>query len=307
MRLPFVLWLLTGSLAMPTLALAQAPTGEPTDPEELKKELRQTKARLAQLRSALAEAQEFNRMSSDALLRAKRIMDGEAVPPTTTGAPDLPDRGGARAAEPAPNRTVAAVRKRLAPQPEPTGAVRGKVTVPNGEPVAYVFVENIRGPAMPGKVTIEQVRKQFLPSWAVVQRGKTVEFPNLDNIYHNVFSLSSGNSFDLGLYASGEAAKAHTFSEAGVVDIHCNIHPNMAASVLVVPNRYFAKVRSDGTFELPGVPSGKRKIAAWAPGSKLSSDWVEVDPGGTAEVSLRLESKSPSHTRKDGRPYGSYE
>jgi plastocyanin len=305
MRLPFVLLLLTGSLAMPAIARAQAPTSEPTDPEELKKELRQTKARLAQLRSALAEAQEFNRMSSDALLRAKRIMDGEAVP-ATAGAPDLPDRGGTRA-EPAPNRTVAAVRKRVAPQPEPTGAVRGKVTVPNGEPVAYVFVENIRGPAMPGKVTIEQVRKQFLPSWAVVQRGKTVEFPNLDNIYHNVFSLSSGNSFDLGLYASGEDAKAHTFTEAGVVDIHCNIHPNMAASVLVVPNRYFAKVRADGTFELTGVPSGKRKIAAWAPGSKLSSDWVEVDPGGTSEVSLRLESKSPSHTRKDGRPYGSYE
>jgi plastocyanin len=190
---------------------------------------------------------------------------------------------------------------------EATGTVRGKVTIPGDEPVAYVFVENIRGPAVPGKVVIEQVNKQFQPTWAVVQRGKTVSFPNLDNIYHNVFSLSSGNAFDLGLYASGGEVKSHMFSEPGVVDIHCNIHPNMATSVLVVPNRYFAKVKADGTFELAGVPSGKRKIAAWAPGSKLSSDWVEVPTGANVDVNLRLESKSPGHTRKDGRPYGSYE
>src|SRR4029453_1575752 len=111
---------------------------------------------------------------------------------------------------------------------------------------------------------------QFSPPWAVVQRGKTIAFPNLDNIYHNVFSLSSGNSFDLGLYSAGGAGQAPTFSEPGVVDIYCNIHPEMAASVLVVPNRYFVKVRQDGSFELPGVPSGRRKIAAWAPGASIS-------------------------------------
>jgi plastocyanin len=293
--------LLIGLVLQAQNALGQ---NEPTDPEEASKELRQIRARMQQLKSALGEAAEFERMSSEAMARAKRILDGEV--PEAPAAPELPERPAARTSVAA---KVPAVRRRQAPTPapEPTGSVRGKVAVPSGEPVAYVFVESIRGPAQPGKVTIEQVRKQFVPAWAVVQRGKTVEFPNLDNIYHNVFSLSGGNSFDLGLYAAGEASKSYTFNEAGVVDVYCNIHPNMTASVLVVPNRHFAKVRADGSFELNGVPAGKRKISFWAPGSKLSSDWVTIDPGATTDISLRLESKSSGHTRKDGRPYGSYE
>ncbi|HEY0710892.1 MAG TPA: carboxypeptidase regulatory-like domain-containing protein [Polyangia bacterium] len=309
----FIAALLSGFMAIGPVATAVAQAQESSNPEEMAKELRQLRARLQQVRSALGEAAEFDRMSAEAISRARRILDGgEAPPPAEGAAPGLPDRS-PRAEAAAPPRTpaaaaaAAAVRRRAAAAPEAAGTVRGKVVVPPGEPVAYVFVENIRGPATPGKVTIEQVRKQFVPSWAVIQRGKTIEFPNLDNIYHNVFSLSSGNSFDLGLYAAGSESKSHTFNEPGVVDIHCNIHPNMASSVLVVPNKFFTRVNANGTFELPGVPAGKRKIAAWAPGSKLSSDWVTIESGSSAEISLRLEPKSPGHTRKDGRPYGSYE
>jgi len=187
------------------------------------------------------------------------------------------------------------------------GEIRGKVAVPPGEPVAYVYVENVEDPAVHGKrVAIQQVGKKFVPAWAVVQRGTAIEFPNLDNIYHNVFSLSSGNSFDLGLYNSSAEAKGHTFNEPGAVDIYCNIHPQMAASALVVPNRHFAKVRPDGGFEIKGVPRGKRKVVAWAPGARLTSQWVELD-GETSEVSLKLEPKTLSHTNKQGHPYGSYE
>jgi plastocyanin len=292
----------------PLLAQPQAPADSTSDVEELRKELRQSRARMQQLKSALGEAAEYDRMSGEALARARRILDGESVPTTDkAGAPDLPDRSAGRAEAAAPKVAATARRRAAAAPPGILGSVRGKVAVPADAPVAYVFVEDIRGPATPGKVVIEQVRKQFVPAWAVVQRGKTIEFPNLDNIYHNVFSLSSGNNFDLGLYSSGGEAKSHVFNDAGVVDIHCNIHPNMAASVLVVPNRYFAKVNANGTFELAGIPVGKHKIAAWAPGSKLSSDWVVVEAGAAAEVILRLESKTASHTRKDGRPYGSYE
>jgi plastocyanin len=311
MRTSFIAALLSGFMAVGLAASAVAQAQEPSNPEEMAKEVRQLRARLQQVRSALGEAAEFDRMSAEAISRARRILDGGEAPPAAEGAaPGLPDRSSrpeAAAPARAPAAAAAAVRRRAAAAVEATGSVRGKVVVPPGEPVAYVFVENIRGPSTPGKVTIEQVRKQFVPSWAVVQRGKTIEFPNLDNIYHNVFSLSSGNSFDLGLYAAGTESKSHTFNEPGVVDIHCNIHPNMASSVLVVPNKFFTRVNANGTFELPGVPAGKRKIAAWAPGSKLSSDWVTIDSGGSAEISLRLEPKSPGHTRKDGRPYGSYE
>jgi plastocyanin len=291
----------------PLLAQPQTPADSNNDVEEMRKELRQTRARMQQLKSALGEAAEYDRMSGEALNRARRILEGESVPAAEGRAPELPERGSGRAEAPAPKVAATPRRRAVAPAPEALGTVRGKVELPADAPVAYVFVEDIRGPATPGKVVIEQVRKQFVPAWAVVQRGKTIEFPNLDNIYHNVFSLSAGNNFDLGLYSAGGEPKSHVFNDPGVVDIHCNIHPNMAASVLVVPNRYFVKVNGNGTFELSGIPAGKHKIAAWAPGSKLSSDWVVIESGGAAEVNLRLESKTASHTRKDGRPYGSYE
>jgi len=186
--------------------------------------------------------------------------------------------------------------------------VRGRVDMPPGEPVAYVYVENVFEPAVKNrKVVIEQKGKSFVPSWAVVQRGTVIEFPNLDNIYHNVFSLSSGNSFDLGLYNSAGDAKSHAFNEPGAVDIYCNIHPQMAASTLVVPNRYFAKVKSDGHFEITGVPRGKRKVVAWSPGTRLTSQWIELESDEPAELSLKLESKAAGHVNKAGRPYGSYE
>jgi hypothetical protein len=92
------------------------------------------------------------------------------------------------------------------------GVVRGKVSVPPGEPIAYVYVENVFAPPVRGKtVVIDQKNKSFAPGWAVIRRGTTVAFPNHDNIYHNVFSHSPGNSFDLGLYNSAEAAKSHSF------------------------------------------------------------------------------------------------
>ncbi len=202
--------------------------------------------------------------------RAEAATDNVRPPPSLPKlAPDARVAAGGDARE-AAGAAAAATRS-------PTGAIRGRVEVPGGEPVAYVYVENVFEPAVHGhKEVIQQKQKQFVPRWAVVQRGTTIEFPNNDNIYHNVFSLSSGNSFDLGLYNSSSEAKSQTFNEPGAVDIYCNIHPQMVASTLVVPNRYFAKVKSDGTYELAGVPSGKRKIVAWAPGSHLT---VAVGPG----------------------------
>jgi plastocyanin len=192
--------------------------------------------------------------------------------------------------------------------PREVGTVRGKVAVPSNEPVAYVYVENVLAPAAKGrKVVIEQARKTFVPSWAVVQRGTTIAFPNSDTIFHNVFSASPGNTFDLGLYNSAAQGKTHMFSEPGPVDVYCNIHPQMAASVLVVPNRYFVKIKPDGSFEIAGVPAGKRKLVAWAPSSRLTAEWVDVSAEQTAVVTLKLEPKSPRHDNKAGQPYGSYE
>jgi plastocyanin len=298
--------------------IARAQEGD-SEVEELRKQVRQLEAQVQMLRAAINDSIDTDRQQIAVLNRA---LKGQGPAPSEPAPPPPRAESGSDNVRPPPSlpkvapngkgggpvATRGGGRRRGGGDESPTGAIRGRVEVPSGEPVAYVYVENVFEPAVHGhKEVIQQKQKQFVPRWAVVQRGTTIEFPNNDNIYHNVFSLSSGNSFDLGLYNSSSEAKSQTFNEPGAVDIYCNIHPQMVASTLVVPNRYFAKVKSDGTYELAGVPSGKRKIVAWAPGSHLTSQWVQVDTGSAAELNLKLESKSAGHKNKNGRAYGSYE
>jgi plastocyanin len=258
--------------------------------EDLQRQVRALEARLQALSAAVSEVAELTTRSAAIWSRA---LAGEAAPSAAKPPAKPKASGGPRPA---------------ARAPEELGIVRGKVVVPEGEPIAYAYVENVFAPPQRGKkVVIDQKNKSFNPSWAVVRRGTTIEFANHDNIYHNVFSHASGNSFDLGLYNSGSPAKTHSFQSAGSVDIYCNIHPQMAASVLVVPNDLFAKVQPDGSFVIKNVPSGQRKVVAWSPGTAIAAQWVELEAGGSAEVALTLAPKSRVHKNKAGRAYGSYE
>ena len=89
---------------------------------------------------------------------------------------------------------------------------------------------------------MQQSSKQFQPKLLVVERNATVDFPNLDPIYHNVFSVSGGNRFDLGLYRSG-SSKSQKFDETGLVRVYCNIHPQMVGFVLVVDSDFAAVLK----------------------------------------------------------------
>lgn len=266
--------------------------------EEMRREMRALKAEMKLLRDAVMEAADHNKKSSEILTGA---LTGQPAPRSEPAPATAPSAPRPRARPPA-----LAVAREAKPEAVATAVLKGKLRVPSGEPVAFVYVENVPGAHVRDTVKIDQKNKQFVPSWAVVRSGTTVAFPNNDNIYHNVFSLSSGNTFDLGLYNSGSEAKTHTFRTPGAVDVYCNIHPHMAASVLVVPNHLFAKVKPDGSFEIKDVPKGQRKVVAWAPGSKLASQWVELGDGPT-NVELTLEAKSRAHMNKQGRSYGSYE
>jgi plastocyanin len=305
--------LLAICFAFPRLALG----AEPSDVDDVRRDLRQLQAQVQALRAAMSEAAELDRQRAAVLTRALKNLPSAAEtalsPPSSKNEPAAPEPRPTASAPPSlPEARAEAPTRgsshRSAANEGSLGAIRGKVEVPAGEPVAYVYVENIVAPPAKGEhKTIQQSGKKFVPGWAVIQRGTAIEFPNRDNIYHNVFSLSAGNSFDLGLYNASGEAKSHTFTEAGPVDVYCNIHPQMAASVLVVPNRYFAKVKSDGTYEIAGVPAGRRKVVAWAPGSRPTADWIEVDGGRTADLSLKLEAKGSAHKNKSGQSYGSYE
>jgi plastocyanin len=114
----------------------------------------------------------------------------------------------------------------------------------------------------PAAGTMKSASKRFQPRVVAVPKNSTVEFPNADPIYHNFFSVSGANRFDLGLYRSG-ASKPKTFEEAGLVRVYCNIHPQMVGFVMVVDSDYVAVTPPSGAFELANVPAGSHVLKVW--------------------------------------------
>lgn len=197
----------------------------------------------------------------------------------------------------------------------PTGTVSGAVAVSrDGEAKddrsgVVVYLEGVPGvpPTTPRLKQMRQKDLSFAPGFMVVTKGSTVEFPNDDKVFHNVFSVSKAAKFDLGLYKSGES-KSVTFKQPGTIDVYCNIHPQMAAKIKVVDNGFFAITLADGSFKIKSVPPGTYPIVAWLPNASEARGEVTVTAGGSASVNLSLSEADAkrSHLRKDGTPYGRY-
>jgi plastocyanin len=186
-----------------------------------------------------------------------------------------------------------------------TGSVRGHVSIDGGwlfskpdlsRVVVYVgsapALDGLRGPTT--RAIMSQHEKRFEPNFLVIQRGTSVEFPNWDRFYHNVFSRSAAApAFDLDRYPYGQS-KTRTFDKLGVVQLFCNIHPQMRAVIYVAPNRFFARAQKDGSFEIADVPVGQYKLMAWDDRCDPQSQPIEIKAGETADVSFEL---SQSHDR----------
>lgn len=194
------------------------------------------------------------------------------------------------------------------------GTVEGKIRVKkDGKPKAnhgnvIVFLEGVPPPAAERKHAIRQRNLQFEPRVSVVVKGTTVDFPNEDKVFHNVFSTSRPARFDLGLYRSG-STKAVQFKREGVVDIFCNIHPEMSSRVLVVPTTLFAATDASGKFRIDGVPPGTYPIVVWqAYGAEVRGQ-VKIERGKSTSVTFDVVEgeRARQHLRKDGTPYGRYE
>jgi plastocyanin len=155
---------------------------------------------------------------------------------------------------------------------------------------------------------VYQREKQFTPAVSVALLGSSIEFPNDDNIFHNVFSMSKALRFDLGLYKSG-ASKTVKAKKLGVIDVYCNIHPQMAAKVLVLDTKYYAMTEADGQFKIQGVPPGSYELVAWHRRGKEVSQRVTVSAGSKSELRVEVVEgdERERHLRKDGTPYGRYE
>lgn len=188
------------------------------------------------------------------------------------------------------------------------GCIAGTVTI-LGEPQgpAWVWIDDVVDHAPKGtRANVLMKGMTFLPRVLVVRAGTRVEFPNGDEVMHNAFSQTQGAAFDLGLYRLG-ATEGRELLTPGIVTVFCNIHPHMAATVLVVPGKLVTETK-DGRFSLGGVPSGKHRIAVWTLGAdapKITE--ITIFPGDTAELELKIEAYKPGeHRNKEGLPYGSY-
>lgn len=196
------------------------------------------------------------------------------------------------------------------------GTVEGTIQLTrNGKPAGtqaniVVYLKDVPKTTRDEKAkhVIRQRDLQFSPRVSAVVKGTTVEFPNDDKVFHNVFSASRPARFDLGLYRSG-GSKSVDFRREGVVDVFCNIHPEMSSRVLVVPNHHFTVTDGKGAFRIQGVPAGTYPIVAWHAHGGETIGEVTIEPGKAAKVQLAVEEKEKpaQHRRKDGTPYGRYE
>jgi plastocyanin len=236
------------------------------------------------------------------LLQSGGQLSGNALPPP------LPVPGTGAAAPATPSTPAATTSGKRAGGGERVGSVTGRVEARSGSlKEAYVYVDIAKGSSARGHtLEIKQKDKQFWPQTAVVQRGTSVVFPNLDSVFHSVFSTSGRNSFDLGSYRSGDPARSVTLTTPGVVEVFCNIHAKMNANILVVPGPLFTKVGADGSYRIENVPVGSRRIVAWSPSAKPAQQKIDVgSSGGQANFTLDIEG-AKAHTNKLGQPYGSY-
>jgi hypothetical protein len=162
--------------------------------------------------------------------------------------------------------------------------------VAGGPADAFVYLEAIGGTSAPtpgAPARIVQRERLILPHATAVRRGQAVEFPNDDDVFHNLFSLSPGNGFNLGRYAPGDS-RTHTFGETGVVRLFCDIHAEMAGVVLVVDTPWLARVEGDGSYALRGVPAGEYRAIAWHPAAGSDTTAVTITDGREVDLDFAL-------------------
>ena len=151
----------------------------------------------------------------------------------------------------------------------------------------YVEGQPAKASADQAAAVMEQLNRRFAPETLVIQAGSKVSFPNLDPIFHNVFSLSGVKSFDLGNYPKGDT-RVVTFPEPGIVYVNCHLHSNMTAAIVVTPTRWFTKADREGHFVLPDVPMGKYTVVAWHKTAGYFRQQVQVGAAGNASVEFLI-------------------
>jgi plastocyanin len=180
------------------------------------------------------------------------------------------------------------------PYPGRAGSMAGMHAAPRGlASDAVIYVDHVPAgteAALAADATVApklaQKDQSFVPRVVAVAAGSRVDFPNLDPIYHNVFSLSPIRRFDLGKYPRGSSRQV-TFPTPGLVNVYCDIHSDMEGFILVLPHHGFARPSASGEFTLPKLPAGHYVLHAWHPDLGEQSMPIEVTADGPASVDMR--------------------
>jgi plastocyanin len=198
-----------------------------------------------------------------------------------------------------------------------TGTIRGTVTLPAGgstgrrpsvsragrvsaadrqqdavdRQTSVVYLDNMprgmAGETVERRARLDQRGERFVPHIVAIGVGGTVDFPNSDPTFHNVFSLSDTRSFDLGRYATGKS-KTVKFEKPGVVRVFCDIHAHMSAFIFVFAHPYFDVTDGEGRFRIDGVPPGTHQIVLWNETIDPETRQVTVPDGGEVEVNFTI-------------------
>jgi plastocyanin len=187
-----------------------------------------------------------------------------------------------------------------------SGVVRAVTKAGGAGALAVVYAEPLdsAAPRAPRRVTLTQKNKTFQPRVLAVPIGSTVDFPNNDGLYHNVFSLSAPQPFDLGLYRAGDS-RSRTFTAPGVYRVFCNIHPQMSAVVVVAPTAYATVAASDGSYMLD-LPPGRYRVTAMSERAAPVTVEVTSTPGASNAPELTLDESqwaATLHKNKFGKDY----
>jgi plastocyanin len=152
---------------------------------------------------------------------------------------------------------------------------------------AVVYLESVPGKydAPVDHARLDQRDLLFRPLVLPVLVGTTVDFPNDDPLYHNVFSISGPKEFDLGRYPKGQK-KSVVFDRTGIVSVFCEIHSYMFSTILVLQNPFFATPDDDGTYAIPNVPTGTYKMNFWYGRKSVETRTITVRNGETTTVNF---------------------
>lgn len=170
----------------------------------------------------------------------------------------------------------------------PVYQIKGQVELPNGKAAAQavVFLRGSERSRPMKRAVVDQQDRRFLPHVSVVTVGTTVQFPNNDTVFHNVFAEFQSAKFDLGMYPRG-TKKVHRFDRPGLAVLMCTIHPDMSAYVMVVDTPYYAVCDRNGRFTIPDVPAGSYQAQGWHESGAKDQTSFSISSGSPLRLKLK--------------------